>query len=166
MMKSKPNASETRKKAFAAAAEAAVLQSRRERLSALGLRVTPNRLAVLETIETAQTALSHADLEAALPGAIDSVTLYRTLESFVEVGLLSKAVGADRVSRFALLQGAAGSHHEHAHFHCDSCGRVYCLPSKPPRQPQVPEGFAVAAVDLSVYGYCADCAQAAKAGTA
>lgn len=145
---------------MAATAAAAALAARRERISGLGLRVTPKRLAVLEAIEAAHMALSHADLEAALPAAIDAVTLYRTLESFVEVGLLSKAVGADRISRFALLQGEGGDHHQHAHFHCDACGRVYCLPAKPPRQPQVPEGFAVAAVDLNVHGHCADCGKA------
>lgn len=160
-MKSKPNASESRRKAMAASSAAAALEARRGRISSLGLRVTPKRLAVLEVIEAAQSALTHADLEAALPTAIDAVTLYRTLESFVEVGLLSKAVGADRVSRFALLQGEGGNHHEHAHFHCDSCGRVYCLPAKQPRQPQVPEGFEVAAVDLNVHGNCADCGKAA-----
>lgn len=162
MTTSKPNASASRQHAAAAAA-AAALQTRRERLGALGLRVTPNRLAVLAVVEAAQQALSHADLEAALPTVIDAVTLYRTLDSFVEVGLLSKAIGADRVSRFALLQGAAASHHEHAHFHCDSCGRVYCLPVKAPRQPPVPQGFEVAVVDLNVHGNCADCGKPAGA---
>jgi Fur family ferric uptake transcriptional regulator len=161
MKNSKPSASELRQQVMAQAAAAAALQDRRERITAAKLRVTPNRLAVLALIDAAQMALSHADIEAALPTPIDAVTLYRTLESFVEVGLLSKAIGPDRVSRFAMLQGAAANHHEHAHFHCDSCGRVYCLPAKAPRQPQVPEGFAVVAVDLSVHGNCADCQSAA-----
>jgi len=160
MKSSKPRASQS---ALARAAQQeALAQARRERLSALGLRITPTRLAVLAVFEEASRALSHADIEAALPQAMDTVTLYRTLDALAEAAVLCKTVGADRVSRYALLQPSA--HHEgHAHFHCDDCGRVYCLPSKPPRQPSVPEGFAVAAVDLSVHGQCADCGTQASA---
>lgn len=138
------------------AREAALADARRARLTGLGLRVTANRVAVLAVFEAAPRALSHADVEAELAQAIDAVTLYRTLDAFVEAGLLTKTVGADRVSRFALMQSAA-THEGHAHFHCDDCGRVFCLPTKPPRQPVVPDGFAVAAVDLSVHGLCAEC---------
>lgn len=153
-MTSSKNRSQTPHADEANAADAA----HRERLAAVGLRVTGNRLAVLQLIERAPIALSHTDLEAALPGAIDRVTLYRTLETFVEAGLLSATVGADRVRRFSALTGDPAGHHEHLHFHCDDCGRVYCLPAKPPRRPSVPEGFQVESADLYVHGHCADCA--------
>lgn len=146
-------------------ADSQVDPSRRERLTAAGLRVTAHRLAVLELVERAPVALSHADLEAALPPGFDRVTLYRTLDSFVEAGLLSATVGADRVRRFAPLQGDPSGHHDHLHFHCDDCGRVFCLPSKPPRRPSVPEGFQVEGADLYVHGHCADC-MPAKAASA
>lgn len=136
---------------------------RRERLTGVGLRVTANRLAVLQLIEQAPIALSHADLEAALPHGFDRVTLYRTLDSFVEAGLLSASVGADRVRRFSPLTGDPAGHHEHLHFHCDDCGRVFCLPAKPPRRPSVPEGFQVEGADLYVHGHCADCTPAKAA---
>jgi Fur family transcriptional regulator, ferric uptake regulator len=134
--------------------------SRRERLAAAGLRATPNRLAVLEVMERAPVAVSHADLEAVLPAGFDRVTLYRTLDSFVEAGLLSAVVGVDRVRRFAVLKGDPAGHHDHLHFHCDDCGRVFCLPAKPPRRPSVPEGFQVEGADLYVHGHCADCTPA------
>lgn len=137
--------------------------SRRERLAAVGLRVTANRLAVLELVERAPVALSHADLEAALPDTFDRVTLYRTLDSFVEAGLLSATVGADRIRRFSALAGDPAGHHEHLHFHCDDCGRVFCLPAKPPRRPSVPDGFQVEGADLYVHGHCADCTPAKPA---
>lgn len=136
-------------------------EARRSRLAAAGLRVTSNRLAVLALIEQAPVALSHADLEAALPAGFDRVTLYRTLDSFVEAGLLSATVGADRVRRFSPLTGDPAGHNDHLHFHCDDCGRVFCLPAKPPRRPSVPEGFQVEGADLYVHGHCADCTPAA-----
>ncbi|MEF7612750.1 Fur family transcriptional regulator [Aquincola sp. MAHUQ-54] len=141
--------------------DAQALEARREahrqQLADAGLRVTAARLAVLEAVESAQAAVSHADIEAALAEPLDRVTLYRTLDSCVEAGLLTKSVGSDRVSRFALLSPNGGDHAEHAHFHCDDCGRVYCLPSRPPRPPAVPDGFAVEGVDLHVHGHCAAC---------
>ncbi len=130
---------------------------RRERLAAVGLRITANRLAVLRLVEKAPVAVSHADLEAVLPQGFDRVTLYRTLDSFVEARLLSATVGADRVRRFSLLSGDPAGHHDHLHFHCDDCGRVFCLPAKPPRTPSVPQGFQVEGADLYVHGHCADC---------
>lgn len=129
----------------------------RQRLVDAGLRVTAARLAVLDVIDAAQAAVTHADIEAALLEPIDRVTLYRTLDSCVDAGLLTKTIGADRLSRFALLTQGAGDHAEHAHFHCDDCGRVYCLASRPPRVPAVPEGFAVEGIDVHVHGHCPAC---------
>lgn len=142
-----------------ARAEAAADREARYRrlLAGAGLRVTPARLLVLQTMEVAQAALSHADIEALLPEPLDRVTLYRTLDSCAEAGLLARSVGADRIGRFALL-GAEGRHDRHPHFHCDDCGRVYCLPGRQPRPPAVPEGFAIEGVDMHVHGHCPSCA--------
>ncbi len=104
--------------------------------------------------------MSHADIEALLEEPIDRVTLYRTLESFVDAAILARFVDADRVNRFLLTQGV--DHQRHAHFHCDGCGHVYCVGARPPRHPAVPEGFAVDAVALSLRGHCADCLRHAK----
>lgn len=133
------------------------LDAHRQRLVDAGMRVTAARLAVMDAVETAQAAVSHADIEAALPEPLDRVTLYRTLDALVGAGLFAKQVGADRVSRFALLGSTAQGHDEHAHFHCDDCGKVYCLPTRTPRVPAVPEGFEVEGVDLHVHGHCAAC---------
>lgn len=120
------------------------------------LRVTPARTAVLAALRRAGRPLSHADVEAALPVQLDRVTVYRTLESFVETGLAARTVGADRVGRFAFLDESV-DHHEHAHFLCDDCGRSVCLPTPVPRPASLPKGFAVTSTDLSFHGHCSDC---------
>lgn len=145
-----------------AQARAQRLEAHRQRLTEAGLRVTAARLAVLEAVSTAQAALSHADIDASLPEPLDRVTLYRTLDALVEAGFLARQVGADRVSRFSLLAEAAQAHGEHAHFHCDECGKVYCLPTRTPRVPPVPDGFAVDSIDLHVHGHCAACTARAR----
>jgi Fur family transcriptional regulator, ferric uptake regulator len=132
------------------------------RLSSAGLRSTVARRAVLAVLDRAERALSHADIEATLAEPLDRVTLYRTLDRFVEAKIVSRSVGPDRVSRFALLAPLGASapqqHEAHAHFHCDDCGRVYCLPSRPPRHPPLPDGFALEGASLNFHGHCAACA--------
>jgi Fur family ferric uptake transcriptional regulator len=126
-------------------------------LEELGLRITSARVAVLGYILQSRRAVSHADLEAGLAERqIDRVTLYRTLDTLAEAGLLSKSIGSDRVARFVPI--ARGDHSHHAHFSCDKCGRLYCLPAKPPRPAHLPAGFEASTVELNVHGRCADCA--------
>lgn len=127
-----------------------------DRLVRAQLRRTPARLALLQVLSGASRAMSHADIETALASPIDRVTLYRSLDSFVEAGLVQKQVGADRISRFALVDGV--DHGAHAHFRCDDCGTLYCLPQKPPRVTQLPAGFAAEGTVLQIHGHCPDCA--------
>lgn len=127
-------------------------------LTSAGLRATPARLAALSVLQTSPHAMSHADIEAGLSEPLDRVTLYRTLESFVDAGLATRTVGSDRVSRFAWVDNAV-DHHAHAHFECDDCGRTFCLPAPAPKpKPSlVPQGFAVTSAELSFHGHCPDC---------
>lgn len=137
-------------------APAPALGSSDQWLQGVDLRITSARTAVLSALAQASSWLSHTDLAAALAAPLDRVTLYRTLDTLVEAGLVARDVGADRIGRFALAVG--GAHDEHAHFRCGDCGRVFCLPMQVPRRTQVPDGFAVTAVDLNVRGRCSDCA--------
>lgn len=126
------------------------------RLHEAGLRTTAARVAVLALLEQAARALSHADIEGELRQLrLDRVTLYRTLDSFVEAGLAAKSIGVDRVTRFVTVQ--AGEHQSHAHFQCDDCGRLYCLSARVPRTAALPQGFEMASAQLTIHGHCADC---------
>lgn len=125
-------------------------------LQELGLRVTAARLAVMGFVLQSRRALSHADLESGLADRqIDRVTLYRTLDTLAEAGLLAKSIGSDRVARFVPI--ARGDHSHHAHFTCDQCGRLYCLEAKPPKTTPLPAGFEADVVEVNVHGRCADC---------
>jgi len=126
-----------------------------QRLAARGLRRTTARLLVLQALADASAAVSHAELEARLPAGTDRVTLYRVLDSLVDAGLAMRHVGDDRTGRFSLVDGT--DHAVHSHFHCDDCGRVFCMPTGPPRQPSLPVGFALEGVDLRFHGHCPDC---------
>lgn len=128
------------------------------RIRALGARATPARVAVLRLLEGAERALSHHDFEAALADAgFDRVTLYRVLEWLVEAGLAHRTIDAQRVFRFSIAEGDAPSHAAHAHFRCETCGRVYCLADVRISSPTLPAGFAARTLEFCITGLCASC---------
>jgi Fur family ferric uptake transcriptional regulator len=123
-----------------------------------GARVTNARIEVLALLLKADTALSHADIEARLAPAagIDRVTVYRVLEWLTEQHLAHKISGDDRVWRFNAA--ASGHPHEHAHFKCSCCQRVICLEDLGQGvTPKLPAGYTPYQIDLTVKGLCADC---------
>ena len=129
-------------------------------LSSAGLRRTPARLAVLAQMELLARPCSHAEL-LAIPDLadLDDITLYRTLNTLVEAGLVHRIHGIDGVWRYSAQprsqQGCPGNH---AHFLCNSCGRMSCLLSEPMPRVAVPEGAEVHGRHFLVFGRCASCA--------
>lgn len=135
-----------------------------EMLRAAGLRRTPARLAVLSRIEALARPTSHADLSA-LPDLadVDDITLYRTLATLVETGLLHRVHGIDGVWRYcAQPRGLRGCPGNHAHFLCTSCGTMTCLVSQPMPRVDVPTGAEVQGRHFLVYGRCAACTTAGR----
>ena len=127
-----------------------------ERIKAAGYRATEARIAVLTTLQSADHALTHHEIEEQLLAQdvrIDRVTLYRVLDWALEQGLAHKVTGDDRIWRFS---GAENS--EHAHFSCTSCGKVFCLESLSPAVAlTLPKGFKLQHADVAVQGVCPDC---------
>lgn len=128
-------------------------------IRAAGVKVTRGRVRVLAALLAARQPLCHAELEVGLAGgaeAVDRVTLYRILDSFVGCGLALKAVDTRGVFRFSAA-GARRRHDGHIHFRCTSCGGVFCLKAEPPRPPRLPRGFRLGEVEFDVRGTCAGC---------
>jgi len=129
----------------------------RSLLRGAGLRATPVRLEVMRLLDAARSPLNAQEIAERLPGkSADRVTVYRTLNSFVEAGLAHKLDPGDRIYRFSLLPtlepgseqgaprggakgtapGSEGSGRpgappppapEHPHLVCAQCGTVECL---------------------------------------
>ncbi len=130
----------------------------RARLKSAGARVTPARLAVLDTLLASPRALSHQEVEQAVRvGGLDTdrVTVYRVLDWLVEHDLAHRISAEDRVWRFnAADREVAG----HAHFQCIRCGRVYCLNDLQPAFAfNLPAGYRFQHAELTLQGTCPDC---------
>lgn len=123
------------------------------------LRLTDMRVKVLDLFMARAEALSQNDLEQEL-GKVDRITLYRTLRTFEEQGLIHKAMDGTDKQKYALCQHdcAQGTHHDHhAHFHCDTCGKTICVEEIAAPVITPPVGFAVSETHLVIRGRCDVC---------
>jgi Fur family transcriptional regulator, ferric uptake regulator len=124
------------------------------------LRKTQFRERVLDIFLRYDRALSQKDLEEQLHES-DRITLYRTLKTFEEKGLIHKAIdGSDRL-KYALCAGHCDvhAHHDHhAHFHCVTCERTFCIEDVHAPELEGPPGFLVESTHVIINGRCAECA--------
>ena len=132
-----------------------------------GLRVTSARLAVLAALRARLAPASHADLAAALEGAVpDRATVYRNLVELVKAGLARRRDLGDHVWRFEAA-GARPGGREHPHFLCTACGSLTCLDTLKVslrRSARVPRALKEDAVEILVKGLCDGCVAAPRPG--
>jgi Fur family transcriptional regulator, ferric uptake regulator len=124
------------------------------------LSITDTRKKILNFFLESAGALTHADIEQRTSTEFDRVTIYRTLQTFVEKGIIHVIPSADNAIRYALCKDncAAGHHHDdHVHFMCDDCGTTYCLDHVSVPKIKLPKGFTANQTDLVVSGVCHKC---------
>ncbi|MBL7834461.1 MAG: transcriptional repressor [Cyclobacteriaceae bacterium] len=123
------------------------------------LRSTPSRAAILDAFLTHDYALSHGDLEREVPASFDRVTVYRTLKTFLDKGLIHKVLDGEGGMKYALCNEActsANHHHDHVHFKCVRCGQTNCLQVEIPVI-KLPKGYQPQDVNLLIQGVCDTC---------
>jgi Fur family ferric uptake transcriptional regulator len=106
-----------------------------------------------------EKALSQSDLENQFE-RYDRVTLYRTLNSFLDSGVIHKIPNATGVATYGLChETCSPDHHDHNHIHfkCNQCGQIECLDDKVVPKVTVPKGYQIEAVNMIVDGLCAKC---------
>lgn len=121
---------------------------------------TDSRRRILELFLEQENALAHSDIEKKMGGALDRVTVYRTLQTFLEKGLIHTIPTSDNAIRYALCKSGCseGHHHDdHVHFMCDECGNTICLEKVATPEVKLPKGFRSKQVDVVVSGICKDC---------
>lgn len=125
------------------------------------LSVTESRKKILELFKGNNGALAHNDIEKKTGEKFDRVTIYRTLQTFVEKGIIHTIPTADNSVLYALCKAdcsSAGHHHDnHIHFICDSCNVTYCLDSVVTPHVNLPQGFRPKVMDVLVTGVCKNC---------
>ncbi len=88
------------------------------------------RRAVLRAFLAKTYAQSSHDLEQGLDANTDRITLYRTLKTFEEKGVIHRVIDNTDILRYALCSRECARHahtDDHVHFKCSACLHTYCL---------------------------------------
>ncbi len=124
------------------------------------LSVTESRVKILELFLSGQGALAHGDIEKKTGEKFDRVTVYRTLQVFLNKGIIHTIPTADNSIRYALCREECeeGHHHDnHVHFICTGCGNTTCLDEVSIPAIQLPQGYRQKQVEMVVSGTCRTC---------
>ena len=124
------------------------------------LSVTGSRQKIMQLFLNSDGALAHADIEKKTGESFDRVTVYRTLQSFVEKGIIHLIPTRDNSIKYALCKDDCeeGHHHDnHVHFICDECNKTICLDDVTVPQVKLPKGFTPQHAEMVVNGICEDC---------
>jgi Fur family transcriptional regulator, ferric uptake regulator len=126
------------------------------------LSVTDSRKSILDLFMHSHGALAHADIEKQTGEKFDRVTVYRTLQAFMEKGIIHTIPTSDNSIRYALCKDdcTEGHHHDHhVHFLCNVCTKTTCLDSVTVPEVKLPKGFKFMDSQMIVTGICEDCQQ-------
>lgn len=125
------------------------------------LSVTGSRKKILELfLSHTGGALAHGDIEKRTGEKFDRVTVYRTLQTFLEKGIIHSIPTVDNSIRYAMCkENCAGGHHHdnHVHFICSACGNTTCLDDVLIPEVKLPKGFQPEVFQMVVTGVCKEC---------
>jgi Fur family ferric uptake transcriptional regulator len=131
----------------------------RQMLKEAKLYCTEARIAILQALLEAARPLRQDQIARQLTNPdLNKVTIYRTLESLVAVGLVHRAFTQGRAWHFELADHCTAKQC-HPHFTCTNCGVTHCL-----TEASVPivriarKGFVVSRQQVRLEGLCPACA--------
>ncbi|MDF3067237.1 MAG: Zinc uptake regulation protein [Polyangiaceae bacterium] len=128
----------------------------RDLLTSKGLRITEQRLLLLQELAKVTSPISHPELTERMDGSgMDRATVYRNLLTLAEAGVLIRAQLGDNVTRFELPRTMSSDHSHHPHLVCTECGNVRCLPANAVKLRGEAADSEVAEVQLR--GRCVKC---------
>ena len=95
--------------------------SLKSHLNSLGMRMTPQKLAVYNVVQRENfhptPEMVFAEVRAQFP-MMSRGTVYQILDQFSRIGIIRRIASSDQRLRFD------GNAHPHAHFVCEQCGRI------------------------------------------
>lgn len=129
------------------------------------LSITDSRSRILELFLQQNGALAHADIEKKSGASFDRVTIYRTLQTFVEKGIIHTIPTADNSVLYALCKDHCNEerHYDHhVHFVCRQCSNTICLDDITVPDIKLPSGYQATQVEVVVNGICKACRDAIR----
>lgn len=123
------------------------------------IKPTAMRLLVLQFLLNKKVATSITDVENYFDQS-DRITLYRTLNTFVEKGISHKIDDGTGITKYALCEENCRCEIDtdlHLHFRCTNCNETICITDYKIPTIVLPKGFVAENVNLVVKGICDKC---------
>lgn len=123
------------------------------------LSSTESRRKILSLFLNTDDALTHGDIEKEVGEKYVRVTIYRTLQTFEEKGIIHSIPTADNAILYALCKECEEGHHhdDHVHFICNNCEKTICLDDVVSPKIDLPAGYVADNVQVVIQGVCKDC---------
>ena len=128
-----------------------------------GVRMTPQRVAMLEFLASVDTHPTAEEIYKALTTdnpQVSVATVYNNLNMFIKEGVIRELTYGDNASRYDFDLG------QHYHAVCDICGKVvdlyYPVLEDVEKAAEQLTGFKVRGHRMEVYGVCPDCKKKQK----
>ncbi|MFT4522986.1 MAG: Fur family ferric uptake transcriptional regulator [Bacteroidia bacterium] len=122
------------------------------------LKATSTRLEVLSLIFDYNKAIPFSEIQNTLHN-FDRVTLYRTLLTLIENGIIHKALQDEKETFFAVCSNSCSANchnHKHIHFKCSSCHTVTCVQARSLISFSIP-GHSIENFKIEATGVCESC---------
>jgi Fur family ferric uptake transcriptional regulator len=123
------------------------------------VRITPIRQLLLEYFLENNGAFGLIELENAFPKS-DRITMYRTLKTFEEKGIIHGINNGTNEIKYALCDvDCTPIHHldQHPHFQCEKCKQITCLHSLVIPPMELPKGYLQIERSMMIIGLCPNC---------
>lgn len=123
------------------------------------VRPTAMRILIYKYMAEKDIAVALTDIENAFAKS-DRTTLYRTLKTFEEKGIVHQIDDGTNISKYALCEPGCNCELEqdlHLHFHCDNCDETMCLTEHKIPHINLPEGYIAEDANLVIKGICEKC---------
>lgn len=129
-----------------------------KKLHEAGLRITVRKKIVLSVLsENSDYMLSSSDIIGKIePGSMDTVTVYRILQSLNNAGIIESFIDSQGVSKYKICDSSP-----HHHMICINCGKIInfpCLNEFWDRYLKENE-FTEEYHKIEIYGKCKECAK-------
>jgi Fur family ferric uptake transcriptional regulator len=130
-----------------------------EKLESKGIRPTAMRILIYKYMAEKEVAIALNDIENTFVKA-DRTTLYRTLKTFEEKGIVHQIDDGTGTSKYALCEPGCSCELDqdlHLHFHCTNCDETVCLTEHKIPHINLPEGYMAEEANLVIKGICEKC---------
>jgi len=130
-----------------------------KKLKSRSIKPTAMRLLVLEYLVKKDEAVNLSDVEQYFSRS-DRTTLYRTLKTFEENGLVHEIHDLSGSTKYALCADDCSCTYPedvHVHFYCNTCKKTFCFPDRSVPSISLPDDYLPVSGDFVINGICPAC---------